>query len=130
MHGNRRYVKSAQIRLTGLLFPAVALLAFAGPARGEVVARVDTHAVLAVGPKFAPVVAYADRRGLYIARRALSGGWASRRVAALPAGVTYVAGMVLDARGRPSIVAEDLQGGRLLLVRLNPQGRWRVHTLA
>ena len=130
MHVNRRYVKSAQIRLTGLLFPAVALLAVAAPARGEVVAPVDTQAVLAVGPKFAPVVAYTDRRGLYVARRAPSGGWASRRVAALPSGVTYVAGMVLDTRGRPSIVAEDLDGGRLLLVRLTAQGRWRVHTLA
>jgi hypothetical protein len=130
MHGNRRYVKSARIRLIGLLFPAVAALALAAPGRGEVVASVDTQAVLAVGPKFAPVVAYTDRGGLYLARRSSADGWVRRRVAALPSGATYLAGMVIDARSRPSIVAENLQGGRLVLVRLTQQGRWRVHTLA
>src|SRR6266508_6521280 len=119
MHRNRRYVKSGQIRLTGLLFPAVAAaLALATPARAEVVAQVNAQAVLAVSRSFAPVVAYTDRGGLYVARRPRVDGWRSRRVTTLPAGVTYLAGMVLDARGRPSIVAEAIGRGRLVLARL------------
>src|SRR6266545_887630 len=130
MHRNRRYVKSGQIRLTGLLFPAVAAaLALATPARAEVVAQVDTQAVLAVSRSFAPVVAYTDAGGLYVARRPRVDGWRSRRVAALPAGTTHVAGMVLDARGRPSIVVEDLLLGRLVLARLTTKGLWRSKVL-
>jgi hypothetical protein len=129
MHVNRRYVKSAQIRLSCLVFPAVALLAFAAPARAELVAEVDTQGVLAVGRNFAPVVAYRDGRGLYVARRPRVDDWRSGRVAVLPAGVSYLAGMVLDARGRPSILAEDLERGRLVLTRLTPQGRWRTSVL-
>lgn len=130
MHANQRYVKSGQIRLVRLLFPVVAAaLAFAAPARAEVVAQVGTQAVLAVSSSFAPVVSYTDGGGLYVARRPRVDGWSSRRVAALPAGTTYVAGMVLDARGRPSIVVEDLQRGRLVLARLTTQGRWRSNVL-
>jgi hypothetical protein len=92
------------------------------------VAPVNTQAVLAVGPKSAPVVAYTDRGGLYVARSGAN-GWQRRRVIALPAGTAYLAGMVVDGRGRPSILAEDLRGGRLVLARLRPQGRWRAHTL-
>jgi hypothetical protein len=130
MHRNRRYVKSGQIRFSRLLFPAIAsALAFAAPAGAEVVAQVDSQAVLAVSRSFAPVVAYTDRGGLYVARRPRVDGWRSSRVATLPAGVTYLAGMVLDARGRPSILAEDLGRGRLVLARLTPQGRWRTTVL-
>jgi hypothetical protein len=131
VHRNRRYVKSGRIRLRGLLFPAAVAgaLAFAAPADAEVVAQVDTQAVLAVSRSFAPVVAYTDRGGLYVARRPRVDGWRSRKVATLPAGVTYLAGMVLDGRGRPSILAEDLQRGRLVLARLTPQGRWRTNVL-
>jgi hypothetical protein len=130
MHRNQRYVKSGQIRLSRPLFPAVAAaLAFAAPGGAEVVAKVDTQAVLAVSRSFAPVVAYTDDGGLYVARRPRVDGWRSRRVAALPAGTTYVAGMVLDPRGRPSIVVEDLQRGRLVLVRLTTQRGWRSNVL-
>jgi hypothetical protein len=128
MHGNRRYVKSARIRLGGVLLPVSGLLVFAAPARAELVASVNTQAVLAVGPKSAPLVAYTDRGGLFLARRA-AGGWQRRRVVTLPAGTTYLAGMVVDTRGRPSILAEDLAGGRLVLARLMPSGRWRSQTL-
>jgi hypothetical protein len=130
MHRNQRYVKSGQIRLSRLLFPVVAAaLAFAAPARAEMVAQVGTQAVLAVSRSLAPVVAYTDDGGLYVARRPRVDGWRSLRVAALPAGTTYVAGMVLDARGRPAIVVEDLQRGRLVLARLTTQGRWRTNVL-
>jgi hypothetical protein len=89
---------------------------------------VNVQAALAVGPKSAPVVAYTNRGGLWVARRDAS-GWRPRRVIALPIGVTHVAGMVLDRRGRPSVLAQDLGGGRLVLARLTSQGRWRAHTL-
>jgi hypothetical protein len=127
-HGNHRYVKSARIRLTALLLPLIGALALAAPAQGELVAPVNAQAVLAVGPKSAPVVAYTNRGGLYVARSG-SNGWRARRVLALPAGTTYLAGMVVDGRGRPSILAEDLRGGRLVLARLTAQGRWRANTL-
>src|SRR5919197_648447 len=128
MHANRCYVKSAWIWLA-------AGLAVVSPARAELVAAVNTQAVLAVGPREAPAVAYTDRvsygseqRALFVATRN-AGIWRSRPVAVLPLGTTFLAGMVVDRRGRPSILAEDLLGGRLVLVRSSGT-RWRTTVLA
>jgi hypothetical protein len=93
-------------------------LAAVSPARAELVAPVGTQAVLAVGPKFAPVVAYTDNGAVLVARRGPNGPWESRRAGTLPPGTSFLAGIVIDRRGRPAILAEDLRGGRLLLVRL------------
>jgi hypothetical protein len=111
MHGNRRYVKLAWIGL-------VAGLAVVSPARAELVAPIGTHAVLAVGPKYAPVVAYTDNGAVLVARRGPNGVWISSRAAVLPPGTWSLAGMVVDGRGRAAVLAEDLRGGRLTLVRL------------
>jgi hypothetical protein len=122
MHGNRRYVKSAWIWLA-------AGFALVSPARAELVAPIGTQAVLAVGPKEAPVVAYTDNGAVLVARRGAGGVWESRRAGTLPPGTSVLAGLVVDRRGRPSILAQDLQGGRLALVRL-AGGRWRTTVLA
>jgi hypothetical protein len=122
MHGNRCSVKLAWIGLA-------AGLAFVSPARAELVAPIGTKAVLAVGPKEAPIVAYTDGAAVLLARRGSGLVWNSRRVGLLPAGTWALAGMAVDRRGRPSILAEDLRAGRLVLVRLT-RGGWRTTVLA
>jgi hypothetical protein len=112
MHGNRRYVKSMWIG-------AVAVLAFASPARAEVVVHGPDRAQLAVAANGTPSVAYTSGRTLFSAVRTANGRWTRTRLGRLPAaGVTLSGARVVEGSGRSlAVLAEDGEGRWLALAR-------------
>jgi hypothetical protein len=111
MHDNRRYVKLAWIGivvgLTGLL-PA--------RAQAEVVSPTAAPAFLATAADASPRVSYLAGRDVVVARRA-GGRWSSARAGRVPAGRAFVAGLVVDRRGRTSVLVEAENGSWLALGR-------------
>src|SRR5829696_10597462 len=100
MHGNTRYVKLAWIGL------AAALAAFLAPtAEAEIVAPTEAQAALAVARDGSARVAYVSGRDVVIARRQARDRWSFTRLRTLPSGRAHIAGLVIDARGRPSVLA-------------------------
>ena len=116
MHGNRRYVKLAWIGLLG----AVAL---ASPAQAEIVAPELGPALLAVARDGSPRVAYVLGRDVVVARRTVS-GWTSASLGPVPGTRPVLAGLVVDGRGRPSVLLQGETGGWLALAR--PGAKLRV----
>src|SRR5689334_19797476 len=119
MHENRRYVKLSSIGLilaSALVFPLAA--------GAEVVSSGRGASALAVGPGRTPSVAYVDGCALYVARRTPA-GWtrrlAVRCVALAPSGL-QLAGAVVDAHGRVSVLAQNAAGSKLVLVRQTASG--------
>jgi hypothetical protein len=110
-HDNRRYVKLAWI---------AAVLGLAGlfPARveAELVAPTAAQGFLATAPDGSPRVAYLADRNVVVARRA-AGRWSSGRVGRVPAGRAFVAGLLVDRRGRTSILVQAENGSWLALGR-------------
>jgi hypothetical protein len=103
------------------------LLVLAAPVRAEaaVVARTADAAALALAPDGSPRVAFAAGGELFLASPRRDGSWARTRMARLPPGSPRVAGIELDARGRPFVLVQDDEGRWLRLVdRLG--ARWRV----
>ena len=111
MHGNMRYVKLAWI---GLALAVTGLL----PARaeGEIVASTAAPGFLATAPDGTPRVSYIAGRTVNIARRA-GGRWSSRRGGRVPAGKAFVAGLVVDRKGRSSVLVQAENGSWLALGR-------------
>ena len=116
VHGNRRYVKLAWI---GLL----AALALPGQAKAEIVVPARGPALLAVARDGAPRVAFVSGRDLVVARRGAS-GWTFARVGRVPGTRLVLAGLVVDGRGRPSVLVEAADGAWLALAR--PGAKLRV----
>lgn len=110
MHGNGDYVKSAWIGI-------VTALAFASPARAEVVTSAADRGLLAVAADGTPYVGFTVGGELHVASR--SGRWAQARVARLPGTGAVLAGMrVLERpRRQAALLAEDRQGRWIALVR-------------
>jgi hypothetical protein len=116
MHRNRRYVKLAWI---GLL----AALSLPSLARAEIVAPTRGPALLAVAPDGSPRVAFLSGRDLVLARRA-AGGWTFTRLGRVPGTRPVLAGLVVDGRGRSSVLVEQESGAWLALAR--PGAKLRV----
>jgi hypothetical protein len=110
MHGNRRYVKLAWKGLGS----AIVLLALPGLARAELVAPVQGSALLAVAPSGAPRVVYSSGRDVVLGRRT-AGGWRFTRVGRVPGRKQVLAGLVVDGRGRSSVLVEAENGSWLAL---------------
>jgi len=109
MHRNRRYVKLAWI---GLLAAVVS----ASPARAEIVAPSRAPALLAVAPDGTPRVAFLSGRDLVLARRGTP-GWTFTRLGRVPGTRPVLAGLVVDGRGRSSVLVEQERGAWLGLAR-------------
>src|SRR5262245_2657864 len=110
MHGNRCYVKSVWIGVAA----AIALLALPGLARAELVAPTAGEAVLAVAPDGSPRVAYASGRNVVVARRTAA-GWRSVRAGRVPGTSPVLAGLVVDGRGRTTVLVEATNGAWIAL---------------
>src|SRR3954471_3501184 len=116
MHGNRRYVKLAWIGLlAGLVVPA--------PARAEIVVPRPGPALLAVARDGSPRVAFVSGRDLVVARRGPA-RWTFTRLGRVPGSGHVLAGLVVDGRGRPSVLVEAPQGQWLALAR--PGAKLRI----
>jgi hypothetical protein len=111
MHDNRRYVKLALI---------AALLAVAGLlpalAQAEIVASTAARGFLATAPDGSPRVSYIVGSEVVIARRR-GGRWSSRHAGRIPTGKSFVSGLVVDRRGRTSVLVEAENGSWLALGR-------------
>jgi hypothetical protein len=111
MHDNRRYVKlawiAAALAVTGLL-PA--------QAEAEIVASTAARGFLATAPDGSPRVGYIVGSEVIVARRA-SGRWSSRRAGRVPTGRAFVAGLVVDRKGRSSVLVQAENGSWLALGR-------------
>jgi hypothetical protein len=105
MHENRRYVKLAWIA-------GIVALALPGTGRAEIVIPTPTPATLAVGRDGAPRVAFIAQRDVVLARRS-AGRWVFARLGRAPKGAAFVAGLVVDGRGRPSVLVEAENGAWL-----------------
>jgi hypothetical protein len=110
MHEKRCSVKSAWIGLAA----AFALLALPGLGRAEIVAPIHGEALLAVAPNGAPRVAFVSGRDLAVGRRT-DGGWKFTRVGPVPGTGQVLAGLVVDGRGRASVLVEAENGSWLAL---------------
>jgi len=116
VHGNGRYVKSTWIGLLGALV-------LASPAPAEIVAPTQGQALLAVAPDGSPRVAFVSGRDLVLARRA-GARWTFTRLGRVPGTRPVLAGLVVDGRGRASVLVEQERSGWLALAR--PGARLRV----
>jgi hypothetical protein len=116
VHANRRYVKLASI---GLL----AALALPSLSRAEIVAPTRGPALLAVAPDGSPRVAFVSGGDLVLARRSAA-GWTFTRLGRVPGTRPVLAGLVVDARGRSSVLVEQENGAWLALAR--PRAKLRV----
>jgi hypothetical protein len=126
VHENRRYVKLALIGCAvaagGLLFPA--------GAAAEIVSAGHGPAALAVRADGTSYVVYTDGCALHISRRTAA-GWHDRlavRCLALPPGGLQLAGARVDRRGRVAVLAHDISGSKIVLVRETAAG-FRVQTV-
>jgi hypothetical protein len=121
MHGNGRYVKLALVGLVAGLLPSIA--------RAEPVTDRAESAVLAVGARGTPTVAYLDERGLVATTRAAS-GWRPARVALpVPANEAAIVSATVGRDGRPAVLVEDLVR-RTLVVAWRRPARWLVVSVA
>jgi hypothetical protein len=110
MHGNRRYVKLAQIGLA----TALALVFLPSPAGAEIVAPTAARGFLAVASDGSPRVAFLSARDVAVARRTTS-GWSFKGSGGLPGGDAVVAGLVVDRQGRANVLVEAQNGSWLAL---------------
>src|SRR5918911_3126286 len=101
MHGKRRYVKSLRIWTTAVL----SVLALPATAKAEIVAPTTSDALLAVARDGTPRVAFFSGRDLVVARRGAA-GWTFARAGRVPGTSPVLAGLVVDGRGRSSVLAE------------------------
>ena len=117
LHGKRRYVKLALVALVPALLPSAA--------RAEVVAEHADGAVLAVGARGTPTVAYLDERALVVTTR-MASGWRGGRVP-LPVPVTEasVVSAAVGGDGRPVVLVEDVVRRTLVVAWRRPSG-WLV----
>jgi hypothetical protein len=110
MHANRCSVKLAWI---GLVCLAI-VLDLPGRAQAEIVAPIHGEALLAVAPSGAPRVAFISGRDVAVGRRT-DGGWKFTRVSRVPGTRQVLAGLVVDGRGRTSVLVEAENGSWLAL---------------
>src|SRR5262245_10549144 len=119
MHGNRRSVKSTRNGLVGL----AVLLALPGVARAEIVAPTHSEALLAVAPDGSPRVTFLSGRDVVVARP-IAAGWGFGRAWRVPGRGPVLAGLVVDGRGRASVLVEAANGSWLALA--SGGGRLRI----
>jgi hypothetical protein len=95
----------------------------ASPAQAEIVAPNQGPALLAVAPDGSPRVAFVSGRDLVLAQRAAA-GWSFTRLGKVPGTRPVLAGLVVDGRGRSSVLVEQENGAWLALAR--PGAKLRV----
>jgi hypothetical protein len=110
MHENRCSVKSAWIGLAA----TIAVLALPGLARAEIVAPSAGEALLAVAPDGSPRVVFLSGRDVVVGRRT-GAGWKLARAGRVPGSRPVLAGLVVDGRGRASVLVEARNGAWLAL---------------
>ena len=121
MHEKRCYVKLALVALASGLLPSVA--------RAEMVAGQARSAVLALGARGAPTVAYLDERALVVTTRSGS-GWRPARVnLPVPASEADIVSAAVGRDGRPVVLVQDVPR-RTLVVAWRRQTRWLVVRIA
>lgn len=108
MHGNRCYVKLASICLLGLLS-----LALAAAARAEIVAPTSGRGLLAVAQDGTPRVGFLSGRDVVVARRSASGWSFATGQSASFGGNAVLAGLVVDPKGRSTVLVEAESGSWL-----------------
>jgi hypothetical protein len=120
-HGKRCYVKLTLASLAAGLLPSMA--------HAELVTGQGDAAVLALGARGTPTVAYVDDRVLVVTTRAAS-GWRAARVG-LPVPVTEAAvvSAAVGRDGRPVVLVEDVVR-RTLVVAWRRPSRWLVVRVA
>jgi hypothetical protein len=99
------------------------LLALPSLARAEIVAPTKSEALLAVAPDGSPRVAFTSGRDIVIGRRT-STGWKFVRAGRVPGRSPVLAGLVVDGRGRTSLLVEAENGSWLALA--SRDGKLRV----
>jgi hypothetical protein len=119
VHGNRRYVKLRRIGLAA----ALAALGLPAPAAAELVAATTGQGMLAVAPDGTPRVAHFSGRDLVLSRRTAS-GWSHAALGRVPGTRPVLAGLVVDRRGRSSVLLEAQDGSWLALA--SPARKLRV----
>jgi len=110
MHENHRYVKLAWKGLAA----AAAALALPGLCRAEIVAPTQSEALLAAAPDGSPRVAFTSGRDVVVARRTAA-GWKFARAGKVPGTSPVLAGLVVDRRGRTSVLVGARNGSWLAL---------------
>src|SRR4051794_15682062 len=113
-----------------LVLPLVLLALWAGDAAGEAVYRGTpvSDARLALGPADEPVVAYVADGTLTVAIRGMA-GWTVRSRFVLPARDVEIDGLVVSARGLPSVLVRAREGRWLAVAHSAGSGRWRWQTI-
>ena len=111
MHEKLCSVKSAWIGLAA----ASALLGLPGLGKAEIVAPTSSEALLAVARDGTPRVAFFSGRDVVVARRTTA-GWKFARAGKVPGTRPVLAGLVVDGRGRTSLLVESENGSWLALV--------------
>jgi hypothetical protein len=101
----------------------LAALALPGRAEAEIVAPVPGPALLAVARDGSPRVAFVSGRDLVLARRGAA-RWTFARLGRVPGTRPVLAGLVVDGRGRSSVLVEADGGAWLALAR--PGAKLRV----
>ena len=101
----------------------MAALALPGRAGAEIVTPTAGPGLLAVARDGSPRVAFLSGRDLAVARRGAA-GWTFARLGRVPGTRPVLAGLVVDGRGRPSVLVEAENGAWLALAR--PGAKLRV----
>ena len=110
MHGNLRYVKLAQIWLAA----GLAAILLPSPALAEAVAPTAAPGYLAVASDGSPRVAFLSARDVAVARRTAA-GWSFKGSGGLPRGDALIAGLVVDRKGRATVLVEAHDGSWIAL---------------
>jgi hypothetical protein len=121
MHGKRCYVKLTLAGLVVGLLPSVA--------HAELVTDRGDAAVLALGARGTPTVAYLDERALVATTRTTSGWRPARIVLPVPATEAAVVAAAVGPDGRPVVLVQDVVR-RTLIVAWRRPSRWLVVRVA
>jgi hypothetical protein len=105
------------------LAAAVLALALPGLAKAEIVSPTRSEALLAAAPDGSPRVAFTSGRDVVVGRRAAA-GWRFVHVGRVPGTSPVLAGLVVDGRGRTSVLVEATNGSWLALA--SRSGKLRV----
>ena len=118
MHAKRCYVKLAWIGVAAGLVLAV----LPSPAQPEIVAPTASRGFLAVARDGTPRVVFLSGRDVVVARRTPT-GWSLAGAGRVPTAGAVISGLVVDRRGRATVLLEDQHGAWLALASRGGKAR-------